>query len=86
MSNVYAMYNKMSLSVATPFQTWETPSTGCVTVCCMSNFISPTASQSPFSSICAYQRLVNEDWLALGNMKLDIQHTVTLPFEGVSQA
>ena len=28
MSNVSAMYDKMSLSVATPFQTWETPSTG----------------------------------------------------------
>ena len=39
----------------------------------------------PFSSICAYQRLVNEDWLAVGNMKFDIQHTVTLPVEGVSQ-
>ena len=40
----------------------------------------------PFSSVCAYQRLVNEDWLALGSMKyFDIQHTVTLPVEGVSQ-
>ena len=39
----------------------------------------------PFSGICANQRLLNEDWLALGNMKLDIQHTVTLPVEGVSQ-
>ena len=40
----------------------------------------------PFSGICANQRLVNEDWLALGNMKsFDIQHTVTLPVEGISQ-
>ena len=40
----------------------------------------------PFSGICANQRLVNEDWLTLGNMKyFDIQHTVTLPVEGVSQ-
>ena len=40
----------------------------------------------PFSGICANQRLVNEDWLALENMKyFDIQHTVTLPVEGVSQ-
>jgi len=38
----------------------------------------------PFSGIRANQRLVNEDWLTLGNMKLDIQHTVT-PVEGVSQ-
>ena len=34
----------------------------------------------------ANQRLVNEDWLALGKMKsFDMQHTVTLPAEGVSQ-
>ena len=40
----------------------------------------------PFSGICANQRLVNEDWLTLGNMKsFDIQHTVTLPVEGVSK-
>ena len=40
----------------------------------------------PFSSIHANQRLVNEDWLALGNTKsFDIQHTVTLLVEGVSQ-
>ena len=40
----------------------------------------------PFSGIRANQRLVNEDWLALGNMKsFDIQHTVTLPVDGVSQ-
>ena len=40
----------------------------------------------PFSCIHASQRLVNEHWLALGNMKyFDIQHTVTLPVEGVSQ-
>ena len=40
----------------------------------------------PYISICANQRLINEDWLALGNMKyFDIQHTVTLPVEGVSQ-
>ena len=40
----------------------------------------------PFSGICANQRLVNDDWLALGNMKsFDLQHTVTLPVEGVSQ-
>ena len=39
----------------------------------------------PFSGICANQRLVNEDWLALGNMTFDIQHTVTLPVEGISQ-
>ena len=39
----------------------------------------------PFSGICANQRLVNEDWLTLGNLKLDIQHAVTLPVEGVSQ-
>ena len=39
----------------------------------------------PFSGIRANQRLVNEDWLALGNMTFDIQHTVTLPIEGVSQ-
>jgi hypothetical protein len=38
----------------------------------------------PFIGICANQRLVNEDWLALGNMKFDIQYTVT-PVEGVSQ-
>jgi hypothetical protein len=39
----------------------------------------------PFSGIHANQRLVNEDWLAFGNMKyFDIQHTVT-PVEGVSQ-
>ena len=38
----------------------------------------------PFSGICANQSLVNEDWLALGNMKLDIQHTVR-PVEGISQ-
>ena len=37
----------------------------------------------PSSSNCANQRLVNEDWLALGNMTFDIQHTVTLPAEGV---
>ena len=42
-------------------------------------------SAIPFSSICANQRLVNEDWLTLGNMKFDIQHTVTLPVMGVSQ-
>ena len=40
----------------------------------------------PFSGICANHRLVNEDWLALGNMKsFDIQHTLTLSVEGVSQ-
>ena len=40
----------------------------------------------PFSGIHANQRLVNEDWLALANMKyFDIQHTVTLPVKGVSQ-
>ena len=39
MSNVSAMYNKMSLSVATPFQTWEIPSTGSVTVCYMSKYL-----------------------------------------------
>ena len=39
----------------------------------------------PFSGIFANQRLVNEDWLALGNLKLDIQHTMTLPVEGISQ-
>ena len=40
----------------------------------------------PFSGICANQRLVNEDWLALGNMKsFDIHHTATLPVEGISQ-
>ena len=39
-----------------------------------------------FGSIRANQRLVNEDWLTLGNMRyFDIQHTVTLPVEGVSQ-
>ena len=46
------MYDKMSLSVATPLQTWETPSTGSVTVCCMSNcFIFPKASQSSLTSL-----------------------------------
>ena len=42
----------------------------------------------PFSGIIrANQRLVNEDWLALIIMRyFDIQHTVTLPAEGVSQA
>jgi hypothetical protein len=39
----------------------------------------------PSSGICAYQRLVNEDWLALGNMKFDIHHTVTFSVEGISQ-
>ena len=40
----------------------------------------------PSSGICASQRLVSEDWLALGYMRyFDIQHTVTLPVEGVSQ-
>ena len=38
----------------------------------------------PLSGIRANQRLVNEDWLALGYTKFDIQHTVT-PVEGVSQ-
>ena len=38
----------------------------------------------PFSGIHTNQRLVNEDWLALANKKLDIKHTVT-PVEGVSQ-
>ena len=40
----------------------------------------------PFSGICANQGLVIEDWLVLGNIIFDIQHTVPLPVEGVSQA
>jgi hypothetical protein len=52
MSNVSAMYDNMSLSVVTLFQTWETPSTGSVTVCCMSNdFIFPKVSQSSLTSL-----------------------------------
>ena len=47
-SYVSAMYDKMSLSVATPFQTWETPSTGSVTVCCMSSFIFPKQCKPVF--------------------------------------
>ena len=39
----------------------------------------------PFSGICANPGLVNEDWLVLGNIIFDIQHTVPLPVEGVSQ-
>ena len=58
MSNVSAMYDKMSLSVATPFQTWETPSTG-VTVCCMSSFIFPKASQSSLTSLWLAQMPLN---------------------------
>ena len=59
MSIVSAMYDKMSLSVATPFQTWETPSTG-VTVCCMSSFtIFPKASQSSLTSLWLAQMPLN---------------------------
>ena len=60
MSNVSAMYDKMSLSVATPFQTWETPSTGSVTVCCTSSyFIFPKAGQSPLTSLWLAQMPLN---------------------------
>ena len=60
MSNVSAMYDKIWLSVATPFQTWETPSTESVNVCCMSNdFIFPKASQSSLTSLWLAQMPLN---------------------------